>query len=106
MATTFTTATARTTAMTDEQQFSFRQSKGDMAEIHEIAMRVARHRDKFRRQCDKHDEEWLALEALELASQWLSQARSKNPLRPLGPALELARHALRAVQQLIAPSNS
>ena len=81
-----------------EQQFSMRQSRSDMAEISDIAMRLVRHRDKFRGR-GKHDEEWLALEAQELVLQWLGEGRVKNPLRPLGPALDLARQALHAIQR-------
>ena len=76
-----------------EPQFSFRQSKKDMAEIVEIAMRLAQHRNKFRRV--KWDDDEIALEASLLTDQWMAQARSKNPLRPLGPALDLARRVLR-----------
>jgi hypothetical protein len=79
--------------MTEQQQFSFRQSKKDMAEIMEIATRLAHHRNKFRHA--KRDDDAIALEASLLGSQWMVQARTNNPLRPLGSALDLARRILR-----------
>jgi len=67
--------------MTEQHQFTFReirQSKKDMAEIRWIALQLA------------HSKE----EAAQLREQWVMQA-AQNPRRPLGPALDLARRALR-----------
>jgi hypothetical protein len=83
--------------MIEQQQFSFRQSKKDMAEIVEIAMRLAQHRNKFRRV--KWDDDEIALQASLLTDQWMVLARNSNPLRPLGPALDLARRILRGEKQ-------
>jgi hypothetical protein len=83
--------------MIEQEQFSFRQSKKDMAEIVEIAMQLAQHRNKFRRV--KWDDDEIALEASGLSSQWLVQAQTNNPLRPLGPALDLASRILRGEKQ-------
>ena len=77
--------------MTEQHQFTFReirQSKKDMAEIKWIAKRLAQHSNKFQ------DDKEIAREAAQLRKQWMLQAPT-NPLRPLGPALDLARRALR-----------
>jgi hypothetical protein len=79
--------------MTEQQQYSFRQTKKDMAEMMEIATQLVERRNKYRR--DKWDEEEINFQVSLLGCDWLAQARSKNPLRPLGPALDLARRVLR-----------
>lgn len=74
--------------MTD-QTFSNRQAMADMAEIRRIAEQLEEQRGKNR--ILDHD-----MRVMLRIIQWLGDAKKKNPLRPMGPALAQARLALRA----------
>jgi hypothetical protein len=83
---------------TEQQQYSMRQSLLDMQEMSRIATELTLHRDKFRQRRHKLDDEGLQMQARLLVMRWLDQARARNPLRPLGPALDLARQAKRGTK--------
>jgi hypothetical protein len=76
--------------MKELHQLTFRevrQSHKDWTEIKWIARQLAQHNNKSR------DDKEITREAAQLSKQW--RQAPINPLRPLGPALELARRALR-----------
>jgi hypothetical protein len=78
--------------MTEEQQFSNRQSYADIRELKRIARECVERGNKYRRTY-KWDEQEIETFAISLMSYWMDCAKQKNPLRPLGPALAFARQA-------------